>query len=73
MQIDSTAKAAEKPSAKGEFEMEQNLIFSQSDSLRIFTFIGSKGEEKLSLKCEFNLHDQIVDMIIVPTDQFKNE
>jgi hypothetical protein len=50
--------------------MEQNLIFAQSDYLRIFTYEDQIGEEKLVLRCEFNLNDKIIDMLRIPTSQF---
>ena len=51
----------------GEYVMEQNLIFAQSDYLRIFTYEDQIGEEKLVLRCEFNLNDKIIDMLRIPT------
>ena len=57
----------------GEYSMEQNLIFAQSDYLRIFTYDGTTGEEKLVLRSEFNLHDKVIDILRVPTSQFTNQ
>jgi hypothetical protein len=50
--------------------MEHNLIFAQSDFLRIFTYEDTIGEEKLLLRSEFNLHDKVIDMLRIPTSQF---
>ena len=57
----------------GEYTMEQNLIFAQSDYLRIFTYDGTTGEEKLVLRSEFNLHDKVIDILRVPTSQFAQQ
>ena len=67
MQIDSSTKPAENPQ-NGEFELEDNLIFARSDSISVFSIQGSKGQEQLSLRCEYSLNDQIVDMLVIPTD-----
>lgn len=50
--------------------MEKNLIFAQSDYLRIFTYDDQEGAEKLVLRTEFAINDKIVDILRIPTDQF---
>ena len=50
--------------------MEKNLIFAQSDYLRIFTFDDTNGSEKLVPRTEVNVNDKIVDIIRIPTDVF---
>ena len=67
-QIDSSSKPKE--AVEGEYIKEDNLIFVHSDSLRIFTTEGSAGKEKLELRSEFALNDQVLDIIRIPTTQF---
>ena len=67
-QIDSSSKPKEP--VQGEYIKEDNLIFVHSDSLRIFTTEGSAGKEKLELRSEFALNDQVLDIIRIPTTQF---
>ena len=67
-QIDSSGQAKEQD--EGEYMMENNLIFAQSDSLRIFTYVGAPGKEQLLLRSEFALNDQVLDIIRIPTTQF---
>lgn len=57
----------------GEFTQENNLIFAQSDYLRVYaTEISDdmQSKEKMKLRCDFAINDKIIDMIAVPTDQF---
>ena len=42
-QIDSSGKG--KQQEEGEYVLENNLIFAQADSLRIFTHVGAPGKE----------------------------
>ena len=67
--IDSSSKV--NTSKTGKYAMEQNLIFAQSDALRIFTYEESSGgQERLTLRTEFALNDRVLDVIGIPTDQF---
>ena len=55
---------------QGEYEAEKNLIFYQSDYIRVY--VESKGQKdeftKLELITEFNVNDKIVNVIKVPTN-----
>ena len=71
-QIDSTT-APKVQAQTGQYVMEKNLIFAQSDYLRIFTYDDKEGAEKLVLRTEFAINDKIVDILKIPTDQFQQK
>lgn len=55
-QIDSTGyHGVGEPCQTGKYVAEENLVFVQSDSLRIFTI--EDGKAKFQLRCDFGVSD----------------
>lgn len=54
--------------AEGKLEANENIVFAQSDNLRIFKIENQEGKStKLQLQHEFGVGDQIIDVLRVPT------
>ena len=74
MQIDSSAAAIEPPKQEikeGKYMPQENMVLAQSDSLRIFTITEDPTNTqppKLTLKTEFALNDQVLDILCIPAE-----
>lgn len=70
-QIDSSRPVESNLVQKGKYINQSNLVMAQSDSLRIFT-VTEEGTN-IQLRQEFSLNDQVLDILAIPTKQFKQQ
>lgn len=67
-QIDSSAFTPSEEVKQGEYEPEDNLIFVQTDTIRIFTI---QAESKLVARQHFAVNDTILDILRIPAPKFE--